>query len=150
MYTYSEYLKLISSLKTYKQKYNIYLKTHHWSKKKIRTKKYYKYRCCICAKEKDLQVHHLNYECLWHENISNDLVLLCKDCHKKVHKTEKIDIFRETNLVPNKRRFNKLKKMHRSRKYQNKHLSARERENNKLEEEKWKKLLEQKRNEGKL
>ncbi|WP_368217655.1 HNH endonuclease [Blautia obeum] len=32
-----------------------------------------------------LQVHHITYQRLGHEDIYNDLVSLCPGCHKKIH-----------------------------------------------------------------
>ena len=31
-----------------------------------------------------LEVHHKNYNNLWNENIKDDLITLCSECHKKI------------------------------------------------------------------
>lgn len=43
-------------------------------------------QCCqVCAATKDLQVHHNNYRTLLFENVMEDLIVLCKDCHHHFH-----------------------------------------------------------------
>lgn len=66
-------------------KYQDYLKTEHW--KKVRKNKYKnkKRTCCICNSNIKLNVHHLNYDCIWKEE-GNDLRILCESCHKLAHK----------------------------------------------------------------
>ena len=46
--------------------------------------------CRVCADEHclcsdGLQVHHITYQRLGHEDVYNDLVSLCAGCHKKIH-----------------------------------------------------------------
>ena len=50
------------------------------------------FQCQKCKTAKNLVVHHINYERLGHEKLS-DLVTLCKSCHKKVHEED----FNDTN-----------------------------------------------------
>ena len=65
--------------------YDAYLKSREW-----RNMKYAKivaagYKCEKCGRTEDgLDVHHLTYERLGHERMS-DLQLLCRYCHKVVH-----------------------------------------------------------------
>lgn len=65
--------------------YYAYLKTERW--KKIARKRIEKdnYNCTICGTAKNLQVHHITYENLFHENLY-DLVTVCKGCHAEIHK----------------------------------------------------------------
>jgi 5-methylcytosine-specific restriction endonuclease McrA len=68
--------------------YKEYLKTEHW--KEIRSKKKIKkHHCAICGSKENLQVHHLNYDCLWKET-TEDLRVLCNKCHELAHKLEPI------------------------------------------------------------
>ena len=52
---------------------------------------YEKYsQCAMCGRPEakcrnGLQVHHITYQRLGHEDIYNDLVSLCPGCHKKIH-----------------------------------------------------------------
>jgi len=67
--------------------YQDYLRTTHWSvmRKKIKAK--YKGKCACCgftAKDEIMHVHHLTYERVGKERLT-DLVLLCESCHKHVH-----------------------------------------------------------------
>jgi hypothetical protein len=41
-------------------------------------------RCCACQSSKELQCHHLTYERFGAERL-DDLMVLCKKCHKKSH-----------------------------------------------------------------
>lgn len=45
------------------------------------------FKCSICGTTEHLVVHHINYPNAWgEEDIDNDLVTLCWDCHnEKVH-----------------------------------------------------------------
>jgi len=68
--------------------YKEYLKTEHW-KEVRKSKRIKKHHCAICGSKECLQVHHLNYDCLWKET-TGDLRLLCDNCHKLVHTLEPI------------------------------------------------------------
>jgi len=70
--------------------YKLYLETEHW--KGIRKQKLALNPVCeFCKKVKATQVHHLRYNddngktILYREKMS-DLLSVCKDCHKKIHK----------------------------------------------------------------
>lgn len=47
--------------------------------------------CCqVCNTDKSrLDVHHRTYENLWHEPLSN-LIVLCEGCHKVFHKMRRL------------------------------------------------------------
>lgn len=65
--------------------YKSYLQTPHW--KRVRRAAYGKFGrvCFACGtEEKTIHVHHLSYKNRGQENM-DDLMLLCKDCHKMVH-----------------------------------------------------------------
>lgn len=68
--------------------YTDYLKTPHWREKR----KYVlesKGRICIeCGSTKKLDVHHLTYKNFGDE-LMDDLVVICRDCHKKLHEEER-------------------------------------------------------------
>jgi 5-methylcytosine-specific restriction endonuclease McrA len=42
------------------------------------------YRCQRCGSPWGLQVHHRTYARLGHEQL-NDLICLCRDCHRQLH-----------------------------------------------------------------
>jgi len=70
--------------------YKNYLKTKHWKYKRISIYRKYDRRCTKCGEAFQLidsNVHHLTYERVGNE-LDEDLVLLCKECHKKVHGIE--------------------------------------------------------------
>lgn len=67
-----------------KAEYQEYLKSKHWQDIRHKVFKEYGYRCDLCGSPKNLRVHHITYENLGEEQIS-DLVPLCEDCHKNLH-----------------------------------------------------------------
>jgi hypothetical protein len=67
------------------ENYPDYLKSKHWKEFKQRAWKNSKHKACnICGKRYNLVLHHRSYANLGKESL-NDVVLLCKDCHKDVH-----------------------------------------------------------------
>ncbi len=70
--------------------YTQYIKSDAWEAKKEERKKIDGYRCVCCGRSEDhtrrgLQVHHITYERLGHENVYTDLCTVCGSCHKKIH-----------------------------------------------------------------
>lgn len=65
-----------------KEEYQEYLKTEHWQRLRAERLKIDNYKCQYCGRPYDLQVHHLSYDNLWNENVYEDLITLCKSCHK--------------------------------------------------------------------
>jgi hypothetical protein len=65
-----------------------YLQTEHWMKVRQQALEYADFRCMICNRETDLQVHHRTYDRLGEEQ-PNDVIALCSDCHKKHHNKHK-------------------------------------------------------------
>ena len=67
------------------EEYLNYLKSDIWQKLRSTRLMIDHYRCQICNKPFDLQVHHLNYpELLGTENPFTDLITLCKNCHEAI------------------------------------------------------------------
>ncbi|OGO78623.1 MAG: hypothetical protein A2Y23_10095 [Clostridiales bacterium GWB2_37_7] len=67
--------------------YNEYLKTQHWELAQSAVLKRDKNKCADCGcskKEKPLEVHHITYIRRGKEKLE-DLMTLCKDCHKERH-----------------------------------------------------------------
>ncbi len=67
------------------QDYSNYLKSAHWAETREKRLELDKHRCYLCGKKKHLNVHHISYKNLGHENVSRDLVTLCRECHKMLH-----------------------------------------------------------------
>lgn len=69
--------------------YKEYLKSKEWEQKKEERMKVDGYRCVMCGRDMEhcrtMQVHHVSYKRLGHENIYTDLCTLCGSCHKKLH-----------------------------------------------------------------
>lgn len=64
--------------------YDEYLQTDHWKQTRQAALKRAKHKCQLCNSKDSLNVHHNNYDCLFHEKES-DLIVLCKNCHSKFH-----------------------------------------------------------------
>lgn len=74
--------------KTHKQKYHSYLRSRKWRKKREKVLKRDRYRCTRCGYAKRLQVHHLTYDRIFNERLS-DLTTLCARCHMREHGIDK-------------------------------------------------------------
>ena len=69
--------------------YKKYIESDAWELKKAERMLIDGYKCVMCGRPKDrcrfMQVHHITYKNLGHENVLADLVTLCGSCHKKIH-----------------------------------------------------------------
>ena len=62
---------------------NVYLKSEYWRGVTLRVRSNRK--CCeVCGRDNNLEVHHLNYSCLFVER-DTDLKLVCHLCHLEIH-----------------------------------------------------------------
>ncbi len=73
-------------VETYKQ----YLKTRHWKSIKQAVFESRVYECTKCGVGKNLHIHHLTYDRVGKERLS-DLIYLCETCHSEVHSKYKLD-----------------------------------------------------------
>lgn len=69
-----------------KEEYSKYLKSEHWLETRQKRIDLDDNRCYICGKRKYLNVHHIRYNNLGHEDVNSDLITLCKQCHSMLHK----------------------------------------------------------------
>ena len=67
-----------------KDNYLLYLKSKDWKERRKELMIEANWECCKCG-EKAKQLHHLNYHCLGEEELNEDVVALCKDCHDEIH-----------------------------------------------------------------
>ena len=72
-------------MKVTKDEYLAYLRSPEWASKRQR-KLSVKSRCEACNKIVDWggHLHHITYQRIFNETL-NDLMIMCKDCHKEVH-----------------------------------------------------------------
>lgn len=68
------------------RKYIKYLESDEWKEKRLQVAKLKNYKCEKCGKEVKFgyHIHHLTYERLFNEELS-DLMFLCADCHANIH-----------------------------------------------------------------
>ena len=64
--------------------YGEYIKSDAWKVRRLRALALAKNHCQVCRAESRLDVHHNTYERLGHEG-DDDLIVLCRDCHKLFH-----------------------------------------------------------------
>lgn len=79
------YQSVIDKLKT--MPYDEYLNTEHWNHFRSEAVKFFSGKCVICGGKNHLSVHHKTYENRGRETF-NDVILVCGDCHKMIHKIE--------------------------------------------------------------
>lgn len=73
--------------------YQAYLKTEHWQRLRSQRLKIDGFRCQNCGRThpigvRSLNVHHIRYNA-YQEDVYNDLVTLCDQCHKTIHSYRK-------------------------------------------------------------
>lgn len=66
-----------------------YYSSPEWAKKRNERLKIDGYKCAKCGFTRALEVHHINYDRLYNEDVSRDLVTLCKRCHNEIEKQKK-------------------------------------------------------------
>lgn len=64
--------------------YYQYIQTQAWEEMRQKVFRRDGFKCVICNEAKDLNVHHITYENLGAEKVS-DLVTLCRNCHEDIH-----------------------------------------------------------------
>ena len=64
--------------------YKDYLRTPEWQERRDKALHQANGRCQRCGNYRDLQVHHKTYERKG-EELPQDLIVLCRDCHEKEH-----------------------------------------------------------------
>lgn len=79
----------------YRQELDNYYKTPAWAMKRNERLKLDGYKCAKCGFTRALEVHHINYERFGNEDVSRDLVTLCKKCHNEIESQKK-----EVNPLP--------------------------------------------------
>ena len=69
--------------------YKKYMRSKEWEEKKQERMRIDNYSCVMCGRGREhcrtLQVHHITYKNLGHENVYTDLCTVCGSCHKKLH-----------------------------------------------------------------
>ena len=79
----------IGDEKLQSEEYKRYIRSPEWEQKKQERMKIDHYSCVMCGRSREhcrtLQVHHITYKNLGHENVYTDLCTVCGSCHKKLH-----------------------------------------------------------------
>lgn len=64
---------------------NFYLRSDHWRLTAAHARVRAGHKCQRCGRGGALDVHHVVYDHLWRE-YPVDLMVLCRTCHKKIHR----------------------------------------------------------------
>jgi hypothetical protein len=65
--------------------YQEYLKSAHWKQLRGQVLKRDGRKCTRCPSQSRLQVHHKFYRERWEDSEPDDLITLCRKCHKAEH-----------------------------------------------------------------
>lgn len=65
--------------------YASYLASQHWQFTKEKRIRIDGGKCYFCGTQEALAVHHLHYDNIGREDVENDLVTVCRSCHRKLH-----------------------------------------------------------------
>lgn len=65
--------------------YHWYMNSDEWRIKRLERLALDKFRCVACGRSRALEVHHVTYKRLGHEDVRKDLCTLCRPCHEKIH-----------------------------------------------------------------
>lgn len=72
------------------EEYGIYLLSAQWRQVAEKRKEIDGHRCVMCGSKgtqtNKLEVHHFSYKRVGNENPYVDLVTLCRNCHRDVHR----------------------------------------------------------------
>lgn len=78
------FVKKCPNYKFSKAVYDAYIKSDEWREIAAKRMKKDGYKCVMCGATINLCVHHLTYDNLGTEPLT-DLITLCKKCHKNLH-----------------------------------------------------------------
>lgn len=69
--------------------YKTYMKSPEWRAKEQERMAIDDFKCVMCGRDvfhtRSMQVHHVTYRNLGHEDVYRDLCTVCGTCHKKLH-----------------------------------------------------------------
>ena len=71
----------------YKSDYIDYLQSDDWKERRKELMEEANGECSECG-DKATELHHLNYNKLGYEELDEDVVALCNECHKEMHNKE--------------------------------------------------------------
>lgn len=64
--------------------YYKYIESDKWKHKRDKRLKIDNYTCQTCCAINNLEVHHKHYDTLGRENVDDDLITLCQECHEAI------------------------------------------------------------------
>ena len=64
--------------------YYKYLESEKWKKKRDARLRIDRFTCQTCCATDRLEVHHKHYESLGREDVDDDLITLCRECHEAI------------------------------------------------------------------
>ena len=70
--------------------YYQYLTSRTWARQRERALRRARQHCQVCAAQAALEVHHSRYPRRWGAERKDELVVLCRTCHRMYHSKERI------------------------------------------------------------
>lgn len=81
---------MVMDEKKLNDRYMKYIKeSKEWQDKRSERLKIDNYTCQRCGSKRNLQVHHLTYANFGHEDVHNDLITMCKNCHEDIEREKR-------------------------------------------------------------
>lgn len=83
------------------QDYTDYIQSEAWAAVRQEAFRIHGRKCARCLGTNQLHVHHKTYKNFKNEDVQNDLVPLCRLCHKKLHKfckKRQLDLFHGSEI----------------------------------------------------
>jgi len=62
-----------------------FYKSNEWQRIRLQVLNRDNFQCQDCHSDKNIDVHHVNYERFGGNELLEDLITLCRDCHEKRH-----------------------------------------------------------------
>jgi len=87
----NEYIKRNTYLRNIGISYEEYLMSEKWKQARMRLFKRDGKICKICSSDKNINVHHNNYNQKNLNGSIRSLVVLCNSCHREVHRIAKVN-----------------------------------------------------------
>lgn len=91
------------------KEYKRYIASSKWYYKRMDALEFHGKKCKACGSVQKLDVHHLTYDRLGNEFLS-DLIILCRPCHDEEHSKYKVN---STPILPKLPKFKDGKKINR-------------------------------------
>lgn len=93
------------------REYQNYLNSPQWNEKRNKRLQIDGCKCAICGNAgQHLNVHHITYRNIMHEDVENDLITLCRPCHAMLHRIRECSATEYENYKKSEPQFKEARK----------------------------------------